>query len=507
MQFDSFEKLDVSVTETDTAKRLASLHKGFDSKLTATVSNYFSASETAQDGIAAWIGENAALNVEVMPEAMDIIKAMYEGKDMFDIHTLGLEEIKNWNIHPDYVYQCTKQHAGYAAEVISTAKENLIAKLKGTGVTTFRADDRPDLFKKNDQYVDKIRVDAAGNIIERIQTKFVGKDAKSCLDKLKSSDYEKYLFSDKVDKIEIPKDFYDDVKVLAKEQMKGLEKEIETLKANGNEEALAKKQKLFDRLKAIDEKVEKSTVSSKEAVEAVKNPAAYVRNTLIKEALVTANKAGLETGMDAAKLTVVISTVDNLFKYMNGEITITEAVVDTGKDGVFAGGIGYTTGFVTSAVSTAMSKSSHVLISKVGGSCAPAAVVSWGVQSYDTIVDYAQGEISGSELAYNLGENAATVAGGIAAGAAAGSIVPGAGTAVGAGVGFVSSMVGCALASEAYAAAVEHGGEGAEALASKAQEFASNTVEMAKAEVPEKVDFIRESINGFATENDIPIRV
>ena len=169
--------------------------------------------------------------------------------------------------------------------------------------------------------------------------------------------------------------------------------------------------------------------------------------------------------------------------------------------------MGYGTGFVTSTVANTMARSSHALISNVGGSCAPAAVVAWGVQSFDAVVDYSQGEISKEELAYALGENAATVAGGIVVGAAAGSIVPGAGTLVGAGAGFVGSMVGCALASEAYATAVEHGGEGAEIMASKAQELASNTVEMAKTEVPEKVDFIRESINVFAAENDIPIRV
>lgn len=83
----------------------------------------------------------------------------------------------------------------------------------------------------------------------------------------------------------------------------------------------------------------------------------------------------------------------------------------------------------------------------------------------------------------------------------------GVGAVVGAGAGMVGSMVGCAVASEAYATAVEYGGKGAEAMAAKAQELASNTVEMAKTEVPEKVDFIRESINGFAEENKIPIRV
>ena len=246
------------------------------------------------------------------------------------------------------------------------------------------------------------------------------------------------------------------------------------------------------------------------------------------------NRAGIESGLGAAGLTTAVSTVDNIHKYMNGEITATEAVLDIGKDAGVAGGVGYATGFVTSAVATTMSGSSHALIQKVGGSCAPAAVVAWGVQSFDAVVDYAQGEITPNELAYNLGENAASVAGGIAGGAAGsvvgtvagakagavvgaavGSIIPGAGTAVGAGVGatvgagagLVGSMVGCAIASEAYATAVELGGEGAEVMAAKAQEMASKTVEIAKAEVPEKVGFIRESINTFASENNIPIKV
>jgi hypothetical protein len=250
------------------------------------------------------------------------------------------------------------------------------------------------------------------------------------------------------------------------------------------------------------------------------------------------NKVGIESGLGAASLTAAVSAVDNIQKYMKGDITAAEAVKDIGKDIGVAGLAGYGTGFVTSAVATTMSTSSHALIQKVGSSCAPAAVVAWGVQSFDAVVDYAQGEITASDLAYDLGENVATVAGGVAggvvggavggvvgaaagakagavAGATVGSIIPGAGTAVGAGVGaavgagagLVGSMVGCAVASEAYATAVELGGKGAEVMAAKAQEMASNAVEMAKTEVPGKVDSIRESINVFASENNIPIKV
>lgn len=511
MQFDSFEKLDINISETDTAKRLSSLHKGFESRFSDEYKNFVSASETVQEGLSAWIGENAALTAENVPEAMDAIKEMYDAPhfDGYDKYRkLCLKEIHEWKVHPDYEYQCHKQHAGYAAEVISTVKENLIAKRDGTGITTVRADDLPDLFSKNDQYVDKVRFDSSGNIIERIQTKFVGNDAKECLAKLKSKGFDKYFMEDKVDKVEIPKDFYDDVKSLIKEQRVDLEKQIEYLKnAEGKEDALLKRQKQLERLDAVDRKIEKSAVSSKEAMEAVLNPENFTKKLFVKDIVSTANKMGLESGMSAAGLSAFASSIDNVQKYLNGEVSAMEAVEDIVKDTGIAGAVGYGTGFITSTVADTMGSSSHALISKVGGSCAPAAVVAWGVQSFDAVVDFSQGEITKEELAYEFGKNAANVAGGILAGAAAGSFVPGAGTVVGAGAGFVASMVGCALASEAYAAAVEHGGEGAEIIASKAQGLASKTVEMAKTEVPEKVNYIRESINGFASENNIPIKV
>ena len=508
MQFDSYEKIDVNISEINTAKRLSSLHMGFESRFSDVYKNYLSVSETAQESLAAWIGENAALTAETMPEAMDAIKEMYDSSGLDGYRKLCLKEIQEWKVHPDYEYQCNKQHAGYAAEVIGTVKENLIAIRDETGITTVRADDLPDKFPKNDQYVDKVRLDASGNIIERVQTKFVGNDAKECLAKLKSKGFDKYFMEDKVDKVEIPKDFYDDVKSLIKEQRAGLEKQIEYLKnTEGKEDALLSRQKQLERLDAVDRKIEKSTVSSEEAMEAVKNPEAYTKKLFVKDIVTNANRVGLESGMSAAGLSAFASSIDNVQKYLNGEVSALEAVEDIARDTGVAGAVGYGTGFVTSTVANTMARSSHTLISKVGGSCAPAAVVAWGVQSFDAVVDYSQGEITKEELAYELGKNAANVAGGIVAGAAVGSVVPGAGTVVGAGAGFVASMVGCALASEAYAAAVEHGSEGAEIMASKAQELASKTVEMAKTEVPEKVSFIRESINVFASENNIPIKV
>ena len=90
MQFDSFEKLDINVSETDTAKRLSSLHKGFQSRCTEAYADYVSVGEKAQEGIAVWIGENAALTVEAIPEAMDAIKEMYDAPDIDGFRKLDL---------------------------------------------------------------------------------------------------------------------------------------------------------------------------------------------------------------------------------------------------------------------------------------------------------------------------------------------------------------------------------------------------------------------------------
>lgn len=58
-------------------------------------------------------------------------------------------------------------------------------------------------------------------------------------------------------------------------------------------------------------------------------------------------------------------------------------------------------------------------------------------------------------------------------------------------------MVGTAIATEAYATAVQVGSAGAEILADKAKLCAENTIELAKTAVPDRVDAIRESINEY----------
>ena len=225
-------------------------------------------------------------------------------------------------------------------------------------------------------------------------------------------------------------------------------------------------------------------------------------------ALEHADELGLRSAGIAAALTFSVSTYDNVASFLDGGITAEEMVAGIVGDTALAGGLAYGTTFVSISVAEAMSKSSSALISRIGGSCAPALVVSFGVQSFRDINDYAQGSIDAEELAYNLGEDAAEVAGGFMGGAllggAMGSIAGPPGAIVGSLIG---GTIGCVLASEIYATAVEVGAEGVEALASQVETLANATVDLVTVHIPESIDDVRGALNGFFSENSLPFSV
>lgn len=227
------------------------------------------------------------------------------------------------------------------------------------------------------------------------------------------------------------------------------------------------------------------------------------------------HEAGMESAAIAATVTCAISTVDNVTACLDGEITADQAALNIAKDTGTAGAVGYGAGFISSAVSSSMASSSNALISSLGNSCVPAAAVSFGIASYDTVVDYAQGEIGTDELAYDLGENAVGVAGSIGgaalAGAAVGSVVPGAGTAVGAAAGLVGGMVGYAVTTGAYETAVQAAGDAIEEhseeikqLENKAKDIANDTINKASALGDQAVADVTNAIKDFNIKNSLP---
>ena len=219
------------------------------------------------------------------------------------------------------------------------------------------------------------------------------------------------------------------------------------------------------------------------------------------------HETSMKSGLVAAGITFAVSTADNVGSYIDGEITADEMVVDIVSETAAAGAIEYASEFISTTVSQAMSKSSSTLIQKVAGSSVPVAVVSFAVESYDSVSAYAKGEIDGEELAYELGDNAASVAGamkGAAIGASIGSAAGPVGTVAG---GIVGGVVGAAVASELYATAVELGAEGVDYLADKAEGLMQQTVELVEENIPEKLGEVKDAFNDYINQFDLPFHV
>jgi hypothetical protein len=194
-----------------------------------------------------------------------------------------------------------------------------------------------------------------------------------------------------------------------------------------------------------------------------------------------AHAFGVKSGLTAAGLTLAISTVDNVRGVMAGDITAKDAFADVAADTGTAGAIGYGTTFVSSAIAGVMSKSASPLFQSLGKANVPATAITFGIKSCNSVVKYAQGEMSGENLAVDLGKNAAGIGGSIAgsafAGAALGSVVPGAGTAAGFAAGLVGGTVGYAVATGAYATAIEVAKGGIDVLVDKAEGIANSAAD------------------------------
>lgn len=420
-----------------------------------------------------WLNFDENIDVsQLQPTLMEELdKMLYGVTDANGKQTLGLDAISKWKHEGPTKDAIIKQQAGYAAEVLSTTKDNLIAKANGDGTTTYRTDDITDRFPKdftkNDQYVDKVKLDADGNIVERIQTKFVGTDGKTALDKLMSKDFEKYVFEGNVDKIEIPKDFYQEIRDngLIEAKRNNLTSQLERTLKDGKTDVANNLQHKLDKLNRLDEMLVPSSVTMNEAIKAVKHPTRIKAAIFAKEALPKAFANGAKSGLIAAGITAVVSTLDNAKKFAEGEITKEEMVDDIIKETAAAGLIEGTTTVILDTVSKAMSKSSSAVIQKIGNSCLPAAVVSMAVTSYGDVKDYMTGVSTKKDLAYDIGENAVTIAGSMAAGAAAGtalgSVLGPAGAVAG---NIIGGVAGAVIASEVYATGVEYAKKAVEAI-------------------------------------------
>lgn len=515
MKFDHIEKTQAKVEHFDLGEKQKYLHSDLENRIGALEENALSADERTReiaDSISEWLSDGESridFDESKIPEAIEIIDRMSYGDDVQGIHTLGLEEISGGRINEEFRNANVRQQAGLAAEVIGTAKDNMLSLVNDTGIKTFRADDRPYLYDKNDPFVDKVTFDSEGKLLERIQVRFIGHDGESCLRKLNTPAMDKYLYSDEVDKIEIPADFYDEIRSgkLIEKRLESLDRQIERVKELRKRGAAETIWEQMDRLKKIDSMLKRSSVPMQDAIDARLNPSEYIHSILKESRIDEAMTNAFHEGLDAGKDTLAKSSVEHLTKVVRQEEPVKKAIqniaIETGEAAFDAG----KNAFIDTLTADQMESPSHELILSLKDINVPLELLDKNVRAYDAIIDFGQGKIDAKELAYRLGDSGARTIGktaGKAAGAIVGSKIPGVGAKKGAVVG---SAVGTAVASATYKSAVKYGSENIETFANAVKENAEKTVSLTKQYVPEKVDTIRNSLNRFAQENNLPFAV
>ena len=530
MNMDNFDRKSFESTFDDVKSKLKTLREGIEKGLSpenertiymsdVVVKNPFTEITAEESGM------DSSMWTATVREAL---KKLYHGYELPDGGlTLGLDELSKKKLDPDHMYEDLKQQSGIAAEIISTAKENLEAKLLGKDQTTYRADDRPDLLQETDPDIDKIRVDNnTGEILERIKTAFVGKNAKECLSELTGDEYEKYFNDDSVDKVEIPKELYNKIKDKVSDKLSKLSEDLSRAENDSDTREAEAIKKEISQYKTIDSKTEKSNTTSEEAIFARLEPRRYIGRMAGIDAVIEANAEAVGPALHDAGIAFAQSLNENIPEIMDGKITAQEAMVDAVTDSAKAGFKTYTTVFVDSLTHAEMAPSSRSLIKSFSVPDIPGIDTNWGIDTYNSIMSCAKGEISVSELSYNMSELAVHIDDikhiaevsshvGAVVGAGVGAALPGVtsttgaavGATVGYGVGVVGGIVVYTVAAEAHAAAVQIGSEKADILAEQAKKAADNTIRLIKENAPDKVDAALQAVNDYASKFKLPFRV
>lgn len=329
-----------------------------------------------------------------------------ENREKGEVLRRGLKKIGGYKINDKNSDANINQQAGFAAEVMTTAKENAEKIINGEKPTVIRTDDMQKqvdasgnpIGGMNDQLYDIAEVDANGIYVEGTarQLKFVGGSPKECADKLISPKYEKYIEAGA--QLEVPSDYYDGVKQELEEQSEKLKKEIETAKAQGK--SLPRKEEKLKRIEKVKENLRKGKLTKDEAIKVRLHPKLETAKNIGH----VAHRAGVEGAKGGAIIGGGISFIQNAVAVIKGDKKPGEASLDVVKDTAVAGGMGYATNFVGAALKGGMQNASSGYTRALSQTNLPATVVSVLHQTGVTLHRYAKGEIDGTECLTELGE-------------------------------------------------------------------------------------------------------
>lgn len=305
--------------------------------------------------------------------------------------------ISKGNLNPDYHEQNIKQQAGFSAEVASVSKRNADATINKSSSRFARSEDVAG-YGKNHNVVDIVEL--IDNIEITSQTKFIT-DQKELLKNIacghgSKNDLSRYLI---VDKLEVPTEQVENMKALCKEEVKKLTEQSTALKALGKTDLAEMKLKQAKNYAALEKKITDSGLTTEEAINYRLDPTAMTQKDIFN----VSHKAGVEGLKFGVAIGGSISVVNNIIAVYSGNKEFSEAVLATSKDTIIAGVTGYATAASGTAIKTYMAQSSKEVVRNIAKSNMPAMVVTACLSTGKTIRKYATGEISGVELAEEIG--------------------------------------------------------------------------------------------------------
>lgn len=316
--------------------------------------------------------------------------------------TKSLKSVSQQKINPKYAYQNLKQHAGFSAEVQEVAQVNAERAIAGETGKVVRYD---DVGMVNHPLYDLAELSDTGNIIEGtgVQMKFIGSNPSECWKKVLSPKCQKYVDSNTP--IRVPSDYYNEMCRIADEQIRSLSKQYDALIAKGDlGKAEIVKQQL-EHGKKTKSLLQKSRISSTDAMYAVEHPKHYTA----KQILNNANNAGLEGARDGAVIGAGISIIRNIALMKNGDITgevvAKNIIADTASGAVG----GYFVAASSAALKGAMQNASSSAIQNLSKTQFPNGAVglAYGITKagITNFVKYKTGEISKQTMIRTLSKD------------------------------------------------------------------------------------------------------
>ena len=279
----------------------------------------------------------------------------------------GLKSISQEKISETQSYQSIKAQAGYAAEVKTVARENADRIIAGDKTRVSRTDDLSKGLKSSDgqsmggvnhPLYDLISVGEDGSYIEGSarQLKYVGKDAGECCNRLLQKKFDKYRNANA--SIEIPKDFYEDVKAELSDRAESLNRQIRRAEESGKPELAQQRRAQLEQMKKTQENLKQGKLTTDEAIEARLHP----RLSTAKDAAKIFHRAGLEAMEIGAAVGGGMSFIQNSVAVLKGDKDPKDAAMAVGWDTASAAGLSYVTGFVGSAISGGMQNAESIYL-------------------------------------------------------------------------------------------------------------------------------------------------